>query len=270
MFPSAVAVLAVTLGAVAGFLPGWGRGTGPFVRSFAMVAALGVAAFQLLPEGVEALGGAAAAAAALGYAVPALIGWVGARVGSPRRATRIALEVGWAALLVHQVGDGLALGAMSGGAHAGHGHADLVLALSAHTVPLATMTVLTFRERFGRGVAVARALGLALATLSGIAAAGAVSPATLAAYGPWISAVVAGGLLHLAIHDLPSGWARGGAAAPAGALIGVMVAGVGAVSHADEHPASTGSRLAAGAVSLAIVGWFAWRRAGRAATTAAT
>ncbi|MCC6216656.1 MAG: hypothetical protein IT376_17475 [Polyangiaceae bacterium] len=269
MIPSVVIVLAVAVGAVAGFLPGWGSGAGPFIRGFALVAALGVAALQLLPESVESLGLTALATAAAGYGLPELVGRFGARVGSPARAGRLALEVGWAALLAHQLGDGLALGAMSGGAHAGHAHGELVLALAAHTVPLATMTVLTFRERFGYAAAALRAAGLAVATIAGIAAAGTIPVRTLAELGPVISGVVAGGLVHLAIHQLPSASASRGVGAPLGAAVGLAVAAFGALTHADEHPASSGARVYAAVAVVGAMVWVGWHRRAREARGAA-
>ncbi|MCK6548623.1 hypothetical protein L6R52_22450 [Myxococcota bacterium] len=112
--------------------------------------------------------------------------------------SRLGLEIGYAGLVAHHIGDGVALREYGS---ADHASLDVVLALAAHTVPVIAVVVLQFTALRGRTTALARAAGLFLATVVGISLAS-IFPAALEALEPWIAALVSGLLLHVIAHDL--------------------------------------------------------------------
>src|SRR5690606_12293237 len=86
--------------------------------------------------------------------------------GASRRD--IALEASYFGLLAHRVGDGIGLGAYTGELFASSARAGVVTALAAHAVPVVAIVVLTFDSVRGRGSALKRAAGLALASIVGV------------------------------------------------------------------------------------------------------
>lgn len=205
-----VAVLTIVVSVLAGTLlalwpqknAGW---MGP-LRTFGFAAALSVALLHMVPESIEAIGGWAVLALGLGLVLPALLGNLGSalwRAGHASAEPRhLELEAGYAGLLVHKVGDGLALGVYAGDLHrtgAAHGFAA---ALAAHIVPVVAIVVLTFDSVRGRGSALLRALGLALAGLLGVFLTRSVALGDMAVAQGWLSAIAAGMLLHVVAHDL--------------------------------------------------------------------
>lgn len=205
-----VAVLTIVVSVLAGTLlalvpqknAGW---MGP-MRTFGFAAALSVALLHMVPESIEAIGGWAVPALGLGLMLPALLGGLGNllwRAGHASLEPRhVELEAGYAGLLVHKVGDGLALGVYAGDLHrtgAAHGFAA---ALAAHIVPVVAIVVLTFDSVRGRGSALLRALGLALAGLLGVFLTRSVTLGDMAIAQGWLSAIAAGMLLHVVTHDL--------------------------------------------------------------------
>jgi len=200
LVPVIVAVSAVALGTILALIPAVGaRALWP-VRAVAAVAALSVVLLHLMPEAFGAIGAGAIIAALAGLLVPSIIEWVGgffaARSETP---DAVAREIGYAALLVHQVGDGLGLWAYAGPVHAS---VDVALALAAHTVPITMIVVLQFTLADGWRAAIVRAGGLAGATLLGVVAATFVSIEWWRMGEPWTAAVVAGLLAHVVIHDV--------------------------------------------------------------------
>jgi uncharacterized membrane protein YraQ (UPF0718 family) len=214
-----IAIASVAAGAALGM---WRRepdvAAGP-VHTFALVAALVVVLTQLLPESLAALGFVAAPVFAAGLLLPSLLErltsrWLGADAlphdhhhpgghHHPHGGHNvIGLEVGYLGLLVHKVGDGLALGAYSSEAHSGHGHLDILLAIGAHSLPVTALMVLAYKDERNTGVAIRRAIGLAVAAAAGIAMAGMVPTAWVLRVEPWVSAAVGGLLLHVVMH----GW----------------------------------------------------------------
>jgi hypothetical protein len=203
LLASAVAVAAVGLGLLLGLASdGTSRLVGP-LRTFAFAAALTVALTHLLPEALQELGAPGLLVFAGASVLPAwgklLRSFMG---GSDHGHGRAVLGAGYAGLLVHHVGDGLGLGAYSelpGGAAA---HADVLVALAVHTVPLVAVVTLAFGSQRGRRAAVERALGLAGASVLGVLLSGSVPSALAESMSAWIAAGVAGLLLHVVTHDL--------------------------------------------------------------------
>ena len=201
--PSLVAALAVGLGLLLGLgssraSPGVGA-----LRTFAFAAALTVALTHLLPEALAELG---APAVLLFAATSVAPGWGRILVGSRGRdhdhGGHAALSAGYAGLVVHHVGDGLGLGAYSelpGGPAA---HADVLLALAVHTVPLVAVVTIAFRSLAGTRAAVGRAAGLAGASIGGVVLSTAVPEHLVHSLSAWIAAGVAGLLMHVVTHDL--------------------------------------------------------------------
>lgn len=231
-----VALLAVALGAaLASF--GAERQLGP-VRSFALSASLATIVVHLLPESVAVLGLGAAPLFGLGLLLPLLAERGVARWpsqgGAPGRSGHLRLEASYVGLLLHSLGDGLALGAFSSGGRHGHSHWDVLIAVSAHTVPVVAVLVIAFGARYGRRVALVRAAGLLGVTWLGIGAAELVPPALTEAVTAWVGAVVGGTLLHVVFHglrELPPRSAGARSADLAAAVAGVVVALLGNAEH---------------------------------------
>jgi hypothetical protein len=161
------------------------------------VAAAAVVLFQLLPEawGELRLRGLIAFLAAV--AVPAILD-LGARRVFGQRGHGLAFEIGYLGLLIHSAGDGLGLWVFVQPEQRDLG---VIAALVGHIVPLTAGVVLHVAGTRGPRPAALRALGLALATAMGVLS-GELIPEDLArAFEPWISAVVAGLLVHVVAHD---------------------------------------------------------------------
>ncbi len=114
-------------------------------------------------------------------------------------------------------------------------------ALAAHIVPVVAIVVLTFDSVRGRGSALLRALGLALAGLLGVFLTRSVALGDMAVAQGWLSAIAAGMLLHVVAHDLhvdlpQTPLARGVDAVVA--FLGLLVSVWGGEAHGahDEEP----------------------------------
>jgi hypothetical protein len=200
----AVLALAVLAGGLAAFSGERGRKAMPALRAFAVVAAASIALIHLLPEAIAGAGFITLLATAAGAIVPALL----ERLFHPHEdhaphAPSTALAMGYAAVVVHQAGEGAAL---AGLAKTGALTVGLVLAIAAHTVPLAMVVALRVLESYREGPGLHRAIGLALAGVAGATAAGAfagslVETSRLEAVQPWVLAAAAGLLLHALGHD---------------------------------------------------------------------
>lgn len=203
--PFLFAVGSVAVGAVLALLPGVGaRSLGP-VQTFSVAAALTVVLVHLIPESADSIGMWALVGFAVGLVSPLFIEGLLERVArlrasaSPLDHDVITAEVGFAGLLVHQVGDGIGLWVTSG---AGESSLNAAFALSAHTVPLATLFVLRFATLKGLRSALVHAAGLAAASAIGIVLGSIVPGEVISQFNPWIEAIVAGLLLHVITHDL--------------------------------------------------------------------
>jgi hypothetical protein len=188
LLPALLALVSIAAGTALGLLRADGGRVLRVVQLASLAAALGVALLQLLPEAFEALGPVALAA----FAVPLLP----LLRSAPHSARALAVELGFAAMLVHQLADGLLLGAYGGVVYPARPHLGLLVAIALHTVPLAAAVAIRFEQRDGRQRALARVAGMAGASLVGIALAGRI-PAELAErIDPWASAVIAGVLIQ--------------------------------------------------------------------------
>jgi uncharacterized membrane protein YraQ (UPF0718 family) len=236
---SVIAVLSVLLGAAVGFSRRVGdRHLGP-VRSFAFAAALAVVVGQFLPDALEGIGVWAGVPFAIGVLAPWALERITARIS--RGAHSLGLEVGYLGLLVHQLGDGVGMGTYTGPRHEGHSHTDVFLAIGGHTVPVAAMVVVAFVRAKGPKVAAVRALGLAAAVLAGVLGSRLSSLSVAEAHHAAISALVAGLLLHIAMHDLRSnapGSVRERAADLGAAALGLGVVVATSSGHEHEHVAA--------------------------------
>lgn len=210
LWAALIIVVSVGGGTVLAFLPR-GRATwmGP-VRTFALTAALSVVLLHLMPEALEVAGGWAVLVLIAGMFAPEALGKLGASLWRMRRGSdvgreqerHLALEASYFGVLLHRVGDGVGLGAFTGEMQAWSGSGGVVTALAAHAVPVVAIVVLTFDSVRGRGAALTRAVGLALASLVGVFLARGMPGETFVVVGPWIAAFVGGMLLHVVAHDL--------------------------------------------------------------------
>jgi len=230
-------------GTLLAFLPAQRESwVGP-MRSFALTAALSVVLVHLLPEAFEGAGARTLVALALGFVLPSVIGHLGAWLWRAREGDAqprdLALEASYFGLVLHHVGDGLGLGAYTGELLSQPGSGSVITALAAHVVPVVAIVVLTFDAVRGRGHALARALGLALASMVGVVLAGAVPGGLFAQASPWVAALVGGTLLHVVSHDLDSQAPRTPSARSwdlSAGVLGVLVSFVGGDVHASGGP----------------------------------
>lgn len=175
------------------------------IRTFGLTASASVVVLHLLPEVYEArgaLGLLAFLAALLAPSALRSIRRVATSAQSDSNAEWVTLRITYLSLLVHSVADGIALSAYSGHMHDGKPHYDVLVALSAHTVPVAAVMTLTVRDFRGVRLALFGALGLWIATSVGVIGAGLVPHAVVEGASAWVGAVVAGLLLHVVTHDL--------------------------------------------------------------------
>jgi ZIP family zinc transporter len=202
------------------------------IRSFALAAVVVAVVGHLLPEAIAVGGLAAAIVFVAGVAVPHLA----SKAIGYRRHVRLATELGFVGVLLHQVGDGLVLGTVTGAGHAGHAHWDIVAAIAAHTIPLTAAVSLTLIATHGRRAAIVRAAVLVAATLAGIAATRVVETTSIVAATPWINAAVAGLVIHVLTHDLPTPERTRGARAFELAAVAAGIALPILGSHDDDAP----------------------------------
>jgi uncharacterized protein len=215
------------------------------VRTFGLTAALSVVVIHLLPSALTVVGVWAIAVFFFGLVAPELLGKLGEMVwrarhteptgpqNSERRRT-MALEASYFGLLLHQFGDGLGLGAFTGEMYAASGSGGVIVALSAHAVPVVAIMVLSFDAAHGRGSALVRALGLALASTIGVWFSHSIPGVSFATASAFISAFVGGTLLHVMTHDLGHDLPK---TAPSrlvdlfAAALGIYVSMIGGESH---------------------------------------
>ena len=176
------------------------------LRSFALASVLVAIALHLLPEALATAGPAVLVVFVAGVALPSALSRIVGLLGGGSAAAHgpVAGALAIAGVLLHQAGDGLALASFTGPEHAGHVHWDVVIGIAVHSVPLAAVITLASVERRGRRAAIVSGVGMALALLVGLllGRSGGTEIGTAAA--PWISAVVAGLLVHVLTHDVPS------------------------------------------------------------------
>ncbi|KYG11032.1 hypothetical protein BE21_58385 [Sorangium cellulosum] len=223
--------LAVMLGGIAALFRHRSEGAMSALRTFALVGAASIALLHLLPEALGEIGWPASLAAVAGFLAPALLERLVIGEAGAHRTPTTALAMGYAAVLAHQFGEGAAVASLS---RVGQLTLPVVLALAAHTVPLAMVVaiqVLEVRAGTGGKRAMSAALaGIALATVVGAFATRLVDVERLEAVEPWLLSAVAGLLLHALSHEaVASGPAttvsRAGEAV--GGLLGLVLATIG-------------------------------------------
>jgi hypothetical protein len=211
-FPLLVAFVSVALGAGLAFAThGDGRAKAiRWIRLASVVAAVAVVAIHLVPEAVAMLGAHALAAFGAGIVLPTLLEAAIASVARRRahvhghHGALAALEIGYAGLVAHRFGDGLTMGAYVRANSSFSAAAWVVLALAAHIVPVTTVMILAVLSLRGQRSAWYRTGVLAASTMAGVVAATLALPiGTHGSLSGWISATVAGLLLHIVLHDIP-------------------------------------------------------------------
>jgi uncharacterized protein len=179
------------------------------VRTFAFVAAASVVFAQLLPESLAEIGLPALLVFAVALAIPTTLERLAHRRhgadhdrGEHADDHTAGLELGYLGLLLHSFGDGIAVGALSDPA-TGRYPLGLTLSIAAHTVPVTALFVVTFAGHRGRRSALIRAACLGGAVVAGVVTAGATPAWAERPFEPWVTAAVAGFLLHVIAHDWP-------------------------------------------------------------------
>ena len=196
-----LATLAVALGAGLGLAPIGSPKPVAVLRSFALIAGLVVVFAHILPEVVHEIGIAFALLVFVAGAVLP-VGLERLMRGRTADGADLGLELGFWGLLVHHVADGLALGAIARISDSAFSHLDVLVALVAHTVPLVAVVAAAYARREGRRGAGFRCAAFAVASGVGILLASWVDAGVMEAFEAWISAAVAGLLVHVAVHDL--------------------------------------------------------------------
>ena len=208
-------------------------------RTFAFSAAAGVVALHLFPELLRESGPRGLLWAALGFALPGLLEAAARGLGPGLRergfsGARVAAELGFVALFVHSLLEGLALRAAVG---APGPHVDLEIALVAHHAPLTAAVALPLFELLGARAAAVRVLWIAGAGVAGALLGGATADGSGAAFFSVAGGAMAGALLHVVADEIrPQRFTSAGGrlADLAAGAAGIAVAGLGA----SMHPAS--------------------------------
>lgn len=200
-WPIAIVVGSVGMGAVLGLIaPGRGRLLDA-IRTFAIVSAVAVVVGRLIPDAISAAGPIVLIAMAIAFLAPWLIERAAHEDPEHDHSSTMGLELSYWGLILHQVGDGLALGSFTGDAHIGHHHGDVLTAIAVHSVPVSALITLAFTSAHGRRSGIRRAVGLAIAASFGVVLAQQTSLSAWAGGEPWIEAAVGGLLLHVVTHD---------------------------------------------------------------------
>jgi hypothetical protein len=178
------------------------------LRTFAVAAVATAVAVQMLPEAVAPLGGWGLVVFVAAVVAPGLLAPVFRRFGRVVSRHGVGTELGFIGFLLHQAAEGIALGTYASPEHVGHGHGSLYWAVAAHTVPLSALLIAEALVHGGRRAAVWRTVALAGATLAGFALADVVGQSAHDDVHPWISAAIAGFLVHVMFHDHDTGAKR--------------------------------------------------------------
>ena len=201
LWPITIVVGSVAAGAVLGLVaPGRGRWLDA-VRTFAIVSAVAVVVGRLIPDAMSAAGPSVVIAVAAAFLAPWLIERAGHEDPEHDHSSTKGLELSYWGLALHKLGDGFALGAFTGEAHAGHHHGDTLTAIAAHSVPVTALITLAFTSAHGRKSGIRRAAGLALIGALGVVLAQQTSLGDWTRGEAWIEAAVSGLLLHVVTHD---------------------------------------------------------------------
>lgn len=194
-----VLAIAVLLGGLAAAWRDHGRRVVPGLETFATVAAAGVALLHLLPDAIVEGGLLTLVPLVVTLFVPIIFE---RRAHDEQASATGAMLAGYFAVLVHQAGEGTAIATL---ARTNELHPPIIVAIAAHTVPLAmviamrALTTATDAQRNGMRAVLALA-GCALATVAGALSVEVIDAAVIAKGKPWLVAAVAGLLLHALLH----------------------------------------------------------------------
>lgn len=201
LWPITIVVGSVAAGAILGLVaPGRGRWLDA-IRTFAIVSAVAVVVGRLIPDAIGAAGPQALIAVAIAFLAPWLIERAAHEDPEHDHSSTKGLELSYWGLVLHKLGDGIALGSFTGEAHAGHHHGDALTAIAAHSVPVTALITLAFTAAHGRASGIRRAIGLAIVGSIGVVIAQQTPLGGWTLGEPWIEAVVSGLLLHVVTHD---------------------------------------------------------------------
>jgi hypothetical protein len=201
LWPITIVVGSVAAGAMLGLVaPGRGRWLDA-IRTFAIVSAVAVVVGRLIPDAISAAGPQSLIAVAAAFLAPWLIERAAHEDPEHDHSSTKGLELSYWGLMLHKLGDGLALGSFTGEAHAGHHHGDTLTAIAAHSVPVTALMTLAFTAAHGRASGIRRAIGLAAVGTLGVVLAQKTSVVSWAGGEPWVEAIVSGLLLHVVTHD---------------------------------------------------------------------
>jgi hypothetical protein len=200
-WPIAIVLASVAMGAVVGLIaPGRGRLLDA-IRTFAIVSSVAVVVGRLIPDAVSAGGPGVLIVVAVAFLAPWLIERAAHEDPEHDHSSTMGLELSYWGLMIHKLGDGLALGSFTGEAHAGHHHGDVLTAIAVHSVPVTALITLAFTSAHGVRSGVRRAVGLALVGSLGVVLAQQTSLGAWTRGEAWIEAAVSGLLLHVVTHD---------------------------------------------------------------------
>jgi len=200
---SAIAIIvgSVAAGAVLGLVaPGRGRVLDA-VRTFAVVSSVAVVVGRLIPDAIAEAGPVVLLAAGVAFVTPWLIERAAHEDPEHDHTSTMGLEISYWGLMVHKLGDGIALGSLTGASHVGHAHGDVLTVIAVHSAPVTALMTLAFTSAHGRRSGIRRAVGLAAMGVAGVVLARETTLSTWAGGEPWIEAVVGGLLLHVVTHD---------------------------------------------------------------------
>ena len=200
-WPIVIVVTSVAIGAALGVVaPGRGRLLDA-IRTFAIVSSVAIVVGRLIPHAIGEAGPLVLMATAAAFLAPWLIERAAHEDPEHNHSSTMGLELSYWGLMIHKLGDGLALGSLTGTVHADHAHAGALTAIAVHSVPVTALMTLAFTSAHGTRSGITRATGLAAIGVAGVIIAQTTGLSTWTRGEPWIEAIVGGLLLHVVTHD---------------------------------------------------------------------
>lgn len=164
-----------------------------FLDGFVLVSIAGLVLLEVLPGAYGDGGAWSLAFVALGALGPSLIERT---LHEARREAHLAtLALAVLGLLLHSVGDGVALAPGTGEAH--HGHEALGIAVVVHSVPVGLVVWWVMAPVFGRGLPAITLALMCAATVAGYVFGAQLSAVLGTSAFAWFQALVAGSILHV-------------------------------------------------------------------------
>lgn len=192
MIVGLVATGAIVVGALLARAGQLSPRTAVAVRSVSVAAILTSLMIHVLPESLHETGALGLALFVAAAGLPSMLQG-GEHSHADHRA--FATRIGLVGIALHQFGDGFVLGALSG-------DWAVVGGIAMHTIPLVAALTIGLLKQYGMRGAALRLFGLATVTWAGL---GTSRLTWFEAYVPWIILASAGLLLHVIVHDIPSG-----------------------------------------------------------------